>query len=151
MRRLPLLGTVAAVVTVLPVSSCLAEQVTQEPTIVLIRGFGNDSCGKFLASVEGLPLGKVPMITYQDGQEYWSKAGVYANWIEGYISGVNTIIDVDPFRSGAGQYQPSKQIGVDYLGTELWIRKWCNTHPAESLYYAVASFIRSRWGLLRQK
>lgn len=66
------------------------------------------------------------------GRKYVDEGEVYAEWIQGYISGFNMINTL------------SKSIAVDYPGTDLWIRKWCETHPADRLVSAVTSFIRSQ-------
>ena len=134
--RLPTLMGVIAAMLPFPV---LAQQSSQERRVIM-RGVGNDSCGKFLAAVGNLPIGKGPMIRSLDDRTYYSKGEVYAEWIQGYISGFNVLSN-----------NRSQQIDVDYPGVDLWIRKWCDTHAAEPLVEAVHSFIRGRVGLRRQE
>jgi hypothetical protein len=99
---------------------------------VWTQGVGLDSCGKFLASIEGLPIGKHETATYPNGRVYVSEAYAYQSWIEGYISGVNA-------------YEPTRETKVDYPGVELWIKTWCESHPADALVDAVGHFLLSRW------
>jgi hypothetical protein len=149
MKLLASIAAIAAIATILPSPICLSQQVTQQPPTFLMLGVGDRSCGTFLAATEGMPLNKAQTYTSPDGRLFWSENKIYGEWIQGYISGVNMVLASDPFRSGGGQYDPSKQIAVDYSGTELWLRKWCDAHPAESLLTAVNSFIVSRWGVPR--
>jgi hypothetical protein len=105
---------------------------SDEPAVWWVAGIGNDSCGKFLASIEELPTGRGKTLHYPDGNTYYSDSFAYAAWIQGYISGVNA-------------YERQRPIKVDYAGTELWIKKWCEAHPADTLVSAVGHFIASRW------
>ncbi len=103
----------------------------------VVRGVGSDSCGKFLAAVENMPPGKGATLNY-DGNTWFDKDEVYAEWIQGYITAVNLMQVFFP--------HPTKQIDVDYPGTELWIRDWCEARPANSLLAAVSAFVRSQFG-----
>src|SRR5215831_12464947 len=120
MKRLVFRGIILIVSMTLPASVCLSQNRTTQPPEVFIQGVGLDSCGKFLAAVEGLPIGLGPVLTYADGRKYLSEAAVYAAWIQGYISGVNS-------------YERLRQIKIDYAGTELWMKNWCNSHLADNL------------------
>jgi hypothetical protein len=128
MRCAPLIVALIATVSISVSSPSSAERS------VWTQGVGLDSCGKFLASIEGLPIGKAETVTYPNGRRYVSEAAAYQSWIEGYISGVNA-------------YEPTREIRVDFPGIELWIKTWCESHPADTLVSAVGYFITSRWGV----
>jgi hypothetical protein len=127
MRRGPLIVALVATVSI-PFSSPVSAEHT-----VWTQGVGLDSCGTFLASIEGLPIGKAEVVN-SNGRTYFSAAATYQSWIEGYISGVNA-------------YEPTREVRVDFPGIELWIRTWCESHPADALVDAVGHFLLSRWGV----
>jgi hypothetical protein len=128
MRYAPL---IAALVATAPIP--LSSSSNSEEHTVWTQGVGNNSCGKFLASIEGLPIGGAETLTYPNGRIYVSESVAYQSWIEGYISGVNA-------------YEPTREVRVDYPGIELWIKAWCEAHPADPLVSAVGHFILNRWG-----
>jgi hypothetical protein len=107
----------------------------QQPGWV-IMGDGNDSCGKYIAAVQPFLPGKGQTFRAITGKVWFDDAGLYAQWIQGYISGINQMSKPDP----------AAQMGVDYPGIDLWLRKWCQAHPTNSLVDAVSALIKDHWG-----
>lgn len=76
-----------------------------------------------------------------DGRTYFDEAVRYADWVEGYLTEAN-----DTTR---GTQHP--QISVDFAGIDLWLRQWCERHPADLFVNAVTSFTRYQWGMPREE
>ena len=130
MKRIALAASIGF--AVVKPSGCIAQTVT-------IQGAGTVSCGTFLTASQGMPAGQHLQFTY-DGHVYMDQSAYYASWIVGYISGANAMIGT----IGGPLYQ-SKQVYVDLAGTVLWIKNWCEAHPADALAFAVAAFQLNRW------
>lgn len=77
-------------------------------------GAGYTSCGSFLAA---RGVGRFD----------------YAEWAEGFVSAVNVLRAV-----------PEQQITTDGAGIEAWLYAYCQAHPAESFFHAVATFVGSQ-------
>lgn len=95
------------------------------------RGAGNDSCGQFLASTYGIPPGKGQTLV-QPNATYYDQSTLYAEWLQGFLSGVN--IMADAATPGA------TQITSDYPAVDLWVRHWCEGNPTANLFKAAAAF-----------
>jgi hypothetical protein len=115
------------------VASSIGHAEGAKPHGWVVRGVGNDSCGKFVAALEDSPPGR-GAIEWQ-GATYYGMREVYAEWIQGFVTAANLQSD-----------HRSKQISVDYPGTELWIRKWCDMRPAQTVIDAASAFIRDQKG-----
>lgn len=100
----------------------------------VVRGVGSDSCAKFLAAVKAEPGGAGEKMAGPKGQDFFDAGEVYAGWLQGYITGLNSV-----------QPPGSRQIAVDYTGVRMWIANWCQSRPANRLYEAAAAFARSQW------
>lgn len=106
----------------------------------VVRGVGGDSCAKYLGAVHGGPVGTGQKIVGPDNRDFFDSAEVYAGWLQGYLSGLNSV-----------QSPGSKQIAVDYAGVQMWITNWCQERPASRLYEAAAAFARSQWQSIEQQ
>jgi hypothetical protein len=58
------------------------------------------------------------------------KSGL-AKWIQGFLTAWNIVSD------------DSHQITVDYPRVDLWVRNWCQAHPADSMGWAVTAFVQA--------
>jgi len=112
------------------IASCCLPVSAQAQQPVLLRGVGLDSCGKFLATVERTVSGKGLKYTHPNGTEFFDAGEVYAEWIQGYLSALNEL----------NARTKKRQVSVDYPGVERWLRNWCQTHPAESVFAAIGAF-----------
>jgi hypothetical protein len=85
-------------------------------------GVGNLSCASFLGSVKRTEPGHVTSLSrWGDDEKYFGKDGLYHEWIGGFLTATNKGSDA------------SHQITVDYPGVDLWLRNWCQAHPADAL------------------
>jgi hypothetical protein len=98
----------------------------------IMRGVGSDSCEKFLSAEAGLPPGQTLRTTIQ-GHQYVGATEIYAEWVDGFLT-------------AALSGQENKQIAADSAGVDLWLRKWCDAHPANNLLDAVVAFVRDQTG-----
>lgn len=118
-----------------PLSSVQAQQ-TNENKGWSVGGIGGDSCGSYLSAAESTSSGENSAIKY-NGKIWYDKRTSYTQWILGYISALN-----------ATYYNiPQLQIRVNFSVTDLWIREWCNTHPADMVWAATTAFVKERWAV----
>jgi hypothetical protein len=94
-------------------------------------GRGNRSCGSFIAALGEAPPGKYREMNTARGV-YVTENKVYQEWLLGFVTGFNA--------THAGD--PEKQVTkIDPAGLDLWMRNWCNKHPAQTVTEGAATFI----------
>jgi hypothetical protein len=91
-------------------------------------GVGTSSCASFLRTTDSTP-GSSRSLAYPNGQTWFSENRLYAEWIMGFITAMNAVYE--------------NQIHTDGPGFDLWLRNWCQEHPANSVHWAVAEFVRA--------
>ena len=47
----------------------------------------------------------------------------------GFVSGFNAM------------HEEEQQVSVDLAGLDLWMRNWCNKHPAQKVFHGALAFI----------
>jgi hypothetical protein len=94
-----------------------------------IRGRGANTCGAFIASSDGVPIGKAAQLQWGT-REYTSENTLYIEWAYAYITAV--ILDKD-----------IKNLDTikDNSSFDLWLRNWCSAHPTNYFIDAVTSFL----------
>jgi hypothetical protein len=103
---------------------------TGPPRFVI--GAGNyNSCGKFIATIGDVPLGKYRTMNTATGV-FVSESERYQEWLLGFVSGFNY--------SHAGQLE-QQVTKIDPAGMDLWMRNWCNQHPTQTVSDGAETFI----------
>lgn len=92
-----------------------------------VVGVGQYSCGTFVMETREQTPSKRML---WGGQKYFSQAGAYAQWLTGFVSGVNAA-------APAGK----RQVTVDLDGIYLWVENYCKKHPDKMLMYAAGAFV----------
>jgi hypothetical protein len=105
-----------------------------EPGDFFGLGAGQDSCGKFIASIGKRPPGKMQSMTTRDG-DFVSENVAYIQWLTGFVSGFNAVV----VTIGEEQRQVRQ---VDGAGLDLWMRNWCNQHPTQQVVDGALAFIK---------
>jgi hypothetical protein len=118
------------------IASTLAFTATAPAENILSRGIGSSSCASFLGSVNGTQPGHITTTSLgrrgtSETSEYFSEDALYAAWIHGFLEAINK-----------GSDDAHKMTG-DYAGVDLWLRNWCQTHPADPLGWAVQAFVQA--------
>jgi hypothetical protein len=110
--------------------ACLSGPGLSQESGILSRGFGNDSCGKYLAATEG--RGPSMSYTLQNPLgEFTDRSALYYQWIQGFLTGINIT-----------NWGKAPQMNVDMEGVDLWIRKYCRENPTDNITLAVKAFVR---------
>jgi hypothetical protein len=120
MRRIKLLASIGFTIFC---GDAYAQVVTS------VYGYGNHSGGAYLSIASGHKYGSANLIRYADGTEFYDKAYMQSEWISGYLSAINAL------------HQNPKQIDIDTAAVDLWLRQWCNLHPASTMMQAIDAFI----------
>jgi hypothetical protein len=92
-------------------------------------GVGTDSCRAYVAHAAPFP-GKLVSRTAPDGRDYYSKSTIYLEWLLGFITGYNAVVD-----------DPSKQVQIDAAAVDLYVRSWCAQNPMSNVFTAVHQFL----------
>jgi hypothetical protein len=100
-------------------------------TQIVITGIGSHSCASFLNIVNGTQPALSSSLTYPNGQTWFDEHRLYGEWLLGFVSALNTASD------------DAHQINVDGPGIELWLRNWCQAHPADSVVWAASAFVKA--------
>jgi hypothetical protein len=109
----------------------LTADVAEAGSSFFVIGSGQDSCGKFIATIGDLPPGKYRNVDTATGV-FVSENSEYQEWLEGFVSGFN-------YRSGGNLEQQVTKI--DAAGLDLWMRNWCNKHPTQTVSQGAMTFI----------
>jgi len=128
---------IVTVIALLILSSVSYAQGTGK---VFLRGPGHSSCGQYLAAVQGHAPGTGSRLTDPNGQFYYDDHFRYMEWISGFLSAANWLV-----------IDERNQLEYDYAATDVWIRKWCEQHPTNSLFAAAVSFVWDQRPEIRQK
>jgi hypothetical protein len=96
-------------------------------------GIGSiSSCGTFVKAEEAMtpgPEGKTQTMTW--GGKTWVEMGeAYEEWLMGFVSAANL-----------SRLDGTKQSMVDRDGIVLWVKRYCEAHPDESMVDAAGAFI----------
>ena len=97
-----------------------------------IWGAGQDSCGSYVLALQ--KYRPMEMLSWQ-GENYSTPSHRYAQWISGYVSAVNRM------RVDLGFSQIAYK--GDINGMALWIKNYCDQHPAELIVSGVDNFVRA--------
>lgn len=89
---------------------------------------GGHSCGRYLASIEGMPIGKAGTMVYPDGRTFYEESWLFRHWAKGLISAL--------------RMRDRNQKEVDFAAVEVWLRNYCLARPTESFVRAVEAFTR---------
>jgi hypothetical protein len=127
----PMMRRYASSLVIIASTLAITAIAPAQQTMVHYHGIGSNSCASFLGAVKGTQPGSGPTLTYPNGQKWFSESGLYAEWIQGFITAINVASD------------DSHQISADYPGVDLWLRNWCQAHPADLLGWAVSDFARA--------
>lgn len=95
----------------------------------IIRGRGASTCGAFIASSHGIPIGKGATLQWEN-HGYTSENDLYIEWAYAYITAA--ILDKD-----MKDFNDIK----DNSSFDLWLRNWCSAHPTNYFIDAVTSFL----------
>jgi hypothetical protein len=96
---------------------------------VFVIGSGQDSCGKLIAAVDGVPPGKYKQMNTQSGV-FIGESTKYQEWLMGFVSGFNV--------SRTDEQQVK---GIDLAEMDLWMRNWCNQNPTKTVFQGAFAFI----------
>lgn len=89
----------------------------------VVNGIGGDSCASFVLSLSDYqPTNAI----VTGGKTYYTMANAYTQWLAGYIT--------------AGSQGANR---VDVNGIALWVKKYCEANPSESLVFGAGAFIRA--------
>ncbi|MBF7144987.1 MULTISPECIES: hypothetical protein [Pseudomonas] len=89
----------------------------------VVNGIGGDSCASFVLSLSDYqPTNAI----VSGGKTYYTMANAYTQWLAGYIT--------------AGSQGANR---VDVNGMVLWIKKYCEDNPSESIVFGAGAFIRA--------
>ena len=96
---------------------------------MFVAGFGNNSCGKYLAAVHGHPPGTGRVLNRPEGP-FYDEYVLYLEWLARFFGAANWwVID------------ERNQLRDDKAATDVWIRKWCEQNPTKPLVSAAAAFV----------
>jgi hypothetical protein len=104
-----------------------------EPGDFVGLGAGQDSCGRFIASIGNAPPGSYRSWNTAKGVLV-SENKEYQEWLAGFISGINVMVAT--IGKEEQQVRP-----VDGAGLDLWMRNWCNKHPTNSVVEGAMAFV----------
>jgi hypothetical protein len=93
-----------------------------------VSGLGTDSCGRLIAAVGSVPPGKFRSRDTASGV-FVNEYAQYQEWLMGFVSGFNAM------------HEEEQQVSVDLAGLDLWMRNWCNKHPAQKVFHGALAFI----------
>lgn len=95
--------------------------------LVTVYGEGSDSCGSYtLALSENPPTGGIKL----KGEDYYSKAAAYSQWVAGFVTANNF----------SGRRVPSH---IDFNGMSMWIKSYCEKNPTETIAHAAEAFVKN--------
>jgi hypothetical protein len=114
---------VAAVIAVLSLSTASYGQDRK-----FIHSWGNHSCGKYLAAVQGHAPGTGKGFNDRWQGQFSDDHTLYMAWLGGFFSAMNFLIS-----------EPN-QIQGDNAAIDVWIRKWCEQNPTKQLIDAAWAF-----------
>lgn len=97
--------------------------------LVLVNGDGNDTCGAFNLS---LTLNSTSDAITHKGQDYYSKAATYAQWVAGFVTAKNF--------SGDGA-----QAHIDFNQVMTWVTGYCKKNPRDTIAHAAEGYVRSHY------
>ena len=127
-------GIAASISAVLLLGAALLGRGSNaEPQALMVRGFGPNSCGKFLATTSSFPAGQSGHM-FSQGVEFWSTNESYFEWLNGFITYANLTV---PALAGPNQ------ITVDGTAIDYWMRQWCSTNPTSGFYEGAIAFVAS--------
>jgi|GEM_PF-3881048 hypothetical protein len=67
----------------------------------------------------------------QNGQLYYTEINTYMQWILGYITATQSLMD------------KNSPMAVDFYGIALWIKKYAAENPSKTIYEAANAFCRA--------
>jgi hypothetical protein len=91
-------------------------------------GIGQFSCGTYSLAFQG---GSPSVGLSYLGQQYFSQAGAFSQWVAGYVSGINM-----------GHRSSKNQITTDLDGMAMSVKKICDQHPDWSVLQAASFFAK---------
>jgi hypothetical protein len=109
----------------------------KDDDVFLVVGFGNVSCGHFLASTQNSKLGKTWTLTEANGTKMWEEKLVYLEWAKGFISGTNQFL-------GRRSYAKDTDAAL-----EAWLLNYCGQHPTTLFASALVQFLADEGALPR--
>lgn len=122
-RLVRLLTTTA---TTLIAATCLAR--AGAPTAPWVSyGEASESCATYVLALNRSAPDQE--MTYL-GERLSPDARVYAQWLAGYLTGINA----------ASKPGPGQIVVPDVNAIALWVESFCKAHPDKSLYYAAGTF-----------
>jgi hypothetical protein len=95
-------------------------------------GAGTDSCDAYVVQAAGLPGKSVSRIAPDDGREYYAKSTIYLEWLLGFITAYN-----------AGANDRTRQVQIDAVAVDLYVRGWCAQNPTSNIFTAVHQFLNA--------
>jgi hypothetical protein len=95
-------------------------------------GAGADSCNAYIAQAVALPGKSVSRTAPDDGRDYYSKSTIYLEWLLGFITAYN-----------AGASDHTKQVQIDAVAVDLYVRGWCAQNPTSNIFTAVHQFLNA--------
>jgi hypothetical protein len=99
--------------------------------VFLIGSGEHSSCGEFIATIGNVPPGSYRARNTASGVLV-SENKAYQEWLMGFVSGFNYS------HSNDLEQQVTK---IDPAGLDLWMRNWCNQHPAKAVFEGASAFI----------
>ena len=115
--------TVAALILSCGTTAGYAEWVT-------LSGLGARSCGQYLAAVHGHAPGAGRVVKSPDGREFYDDHARYMGWLNGFLTATNWFV-----------LDERNQIQIDNAAIDVWIRKWCEQNPTQTLAFAASKFV----------
>lgn len=101
----------------------------------LVAGFGNKSCGDFLASSQNSKLGRTWTLAAPSGVKMWDEKLVYLEWARGFVTGTNQFL-------GRQSYDKNTEVAL-----EAWLVSYCGQHPTALFAIALVRFLTEEGAL----
>ena len=105
-------------------------EAQQQMVTVWIYGYGNKTCGDFVAASENIRIG-TRMTTKP--YNYISENCLFKQFAFGYITGVNHA------KADMSIGKPIENLSESTL--DLWLRNYCNSHPLSKFFDAMLQFV----------
>jgi hypothetical protein len=103
---------IAAIFAIVVIASAAHAESLPPDQDIIVWGAGGSSCGKWTLARQSRSV----------------NAGLYTQWVAGYLSGKNVESPSNP------QNDPLK--GTDFAGLMAWIDNYCSSHPLEAIIAA---------------
>jgi hypothetical protein len=95
-----------------------------------VHGLGSNSCGKYLAAVQGHRPGTGIGFNDRWRGQFYDDHYLYMAWLAGFLTATNLWVTNEP-----------NSIRSDQSAIDVWLRKWCEQNPTKTLVEAASAFV----------